>query len=127
MGKLRSWKTIFEAYGDSISRIANDDGSVHHFEMVIRGYGRNTPHKGTGMTLDEAAQDALASREAQFSLMAKRNKFRRHACSGCRHDYYNWEKPQGANGDVAVAEDYCCWHMRDAVIDPKTGKARCNR
>lgn len=41
----------------------------------------------------------------------KRNKYRNTVCRGCRHNYYNFPKPQSANGDVAVDEDYSCWSI----------------
>jgi len=44
-------------------------------------------------------------------LLAKRDKLRSTMCLGCRHNYYNWPKSQSAQGDVAVAEDYCCWFL----------------
>ena len=53
--------------------------------------------------------------------LEKRNANRNTVCTGCRHNYYNFPKPQSASGDVAVAEDYSCYHLN--LI--KRGKCVC--
>ena len=50
----------------------------------------------------------------------KRDKCRETVCVGCRHNYYNWPKPRIGN-DVAVPEDYMCWHLNLV----KRGKCPC--
>ena len=47
-------------------------------------------------------------------LLRKRDKYRTTVCAGCRHNYYNWPKPASPRGDVAVADDYYCWHLPEA-------------
>jgi hypothetical protein len=44
--------------------------------------------------------------------LQKRDKYRNSTCQGCRHNYYNFPKEKSPNGDVAVSEDYSCWHMK---------------
>ena len=48
--------------------------------------------------------------------LAKRDKYRSTVCRstvcrGCRHNYYNYPKPQSERGDVAVPDDYSCWFI----------------
>ena len=40
-----------------------------------------------------------------------RDEHRKSTCSGCRHNFYNHPKSQSPNGDVAVEENYSCWHL----------------
>ena len=53
--------------------------------------------------------------KAKKKLMEKKLLFRKGICVGCRHNYYNFGKPQSTNGDVAVAEDYACWSLESAT------------
>lgn len=55
-----------------------------------------------------AEQETKAQRTAR---LRKRDRFRTTVCAGCRHNYYNFPKPQSERGDVAVAEDYSCWFI----------------
>ena len=52
-------------------------------------------------------------------LLRRRNRFRSTICVGCRHNYYNWPKPASPRGDVAVAEDYLCWHIKNVDLRRK--------
>lgn len=64
--------------------------------------------------------------KTQRKLLKKRDEWRNVACTGCRHNYYNFPKPTSPNGDVEVKADGCCWSLADAKKDRKTGKAKCN-
>lgn len=61
---------------------------------------------------------------ADAKLIAKRNLYREGPCNGCRNNYYNWPKPASPRGDVAVAEDKCCWSLEKATLN--NGRASCN-
>jgi len=52
-------------------------------------------------------------------ILARRNRLRGTLCSGCRHNYYNWPKAASPRGDVAVADDYYCWHLPDVDLRKK--------
>ena len=56
----------------------------------------------------------------------KRDAWRNRECAGCRSNYYNYPKGASPRGDVAVADDYCCWSLEDAKRDRRTGLATCN-
>ena len=52
-------------------------------------------------------------------MIRRRNRLRNTLCAGCRHDYYNWPKPQSPRGDVAVANDSYCWHIPSVDLRKK--------
>jgi hypothetical protein len=54
-----------------------------------------------------------AAERKRRAMLDKRNRMRRTTCTGCRHNYYNYPKEKGANGDVAVDADYHCWTMEE--------------
>ena len=43
--------------------------------------------------------------------LRRRDQYRTTVCVGCRHNYYNFPKPQNERGDVVVADDYSCWFI----------------
>jgi len=56
-------------------------------------------------------KDSVRAFRSPAARLRFRDQHRKTTCSGCRHNYYNYPKPQSANGDVAVSESYSCWHL----------------
>lgn len=52
-------------------------------------------------------------------ILRRRDILRGTVCVGCRHNYYNYPKPASPRGDVAVAEDYHCWHIPNVDLRRK--------
>jgi len=54
---------------------------------------------------------------------ARMDRIRREKCSGCRDDFYNWQRKADTYG-VAIPDGHHCWSMPDVSLERK-GRPTC--
>lgn len=111
MNEKKNLTQQFQSSNGSLTIHQTKKETILYIKGIRESFRIVLSHDEMSRKLTAIRQDINTAKRRHKTNLRRRDRFRHTLCNGCRHNYYNFPKMQSSRGDVAVSEDYYCWHI----------------